>query len=260
LIVFPIVATVHLNVPTVLFLIGAGLIAGAVNAIAGGGSLLTFPALLAIGYPAVQANVSNTVALVPGYVGGSIAYRPELKGQRKRIVLLGLVSAVGGLTGAIILLVSPGATFRAIVPWLILLSCGLLAVQPVVTGWVQQQTKGAEMPAPIQVVGQFLAAVYGGYFGAGLGVMMLALLGLFLHDTLQRLNALKGLMSFVINFMAAAVFVIFGPVAWAPVVIMAAAALVGGNLGVRVARRMKPQILRSVVIAIGVVVAIKLLI
>lgn len=253
-------AVVHLSLPSVLFLILAGLVAGAVNAIAGGGSLISFPALLAVGYPALQANVTNTVALVPGYLGGSLAYRPELAGQRPRIILLGAVSLLGGLVGAVILVISPGSVFRAIVPWLILFSCGLLAVQPVVTKWVKKQTSGQEAPRAVQAATQFAAAVYGGYFGAGLGVMMLALLGLFLHDSLQRLNALKGLLSLVINIIAAVFFAIFGPVAWLPVLIMAGASLLGGHLGVLAARRLSPPVLRTAVIAIGLAVGIRLLV
>jgi len=251
---------VTLSAPTALFLAGAGLVAGAVNAIAGGGSLISFPALLAVGYPALQANVTNTVALVPGYLGGTIAYRPELEGQRRRVIFLGAVSAAGGLAGAVLLITSPGSVFRAIVPWLILFSCGLLGAQPWVTAWVKKQTQGEEVAKPVQAVAQLAGAVYGGYFGAGLGVLMLAFLGIFLHDTLQRLNALKGLLSLVINVVAAAVFAIFGPVSWLAVLIMAVASLAGGNLGVLVARRLSPLVLRLLVIAVGVAVAVRLLV
>ena len=238
----------------------AGLAAGAINAIAGGGSLVSFPALLLVGYPAVQANVTNTVALVPGYLGGSLAYRPELKGQRNRVRLLGVVSVLGGLLGAVLLLVSPGSTFRAIVPWLILFSCALLGIQPYVTKFVESHTTGGgEAPPVVQAALQFLAAIYGGYFGAGLSVMTLALLGLLLQDTLQRLNALKGLLSLIINVAAALCFAVFGPVAWLPVAIMAIASLAGGHFGVQLARRLSPQVLRVVVIVFGVAVATKLL-
>lgn len=251
---------VHLDLPQALFLAAAGLAAGAVNAIAGGGSLLSFPALLSVGYPALQANVTNTVALVPGYLGGSLAYRPELREQRARVMLLGSVSLVGGLTGAFLLVVSPGSLFRIIAPWLILFSCGLLAVQPLVTRFVQREVPGREAPRPVQAVTQFLGGIYGGYFGGALGVMMLAFLGLFLHDNLQRLNALKGLLSLIINLAAAAFFAVFGPVAWLPVSIMAVASLAGGHLGVYVARRLSPPILRSMVIAVGLTVGIRLLV
>jgi uncharacterized membrane protein YfcA len=257
---FAAVVSVHIGWGTAALLALVGFIAGGVNAVAGGGSLLSFPALLAVGYPAVQANVTNTVALVPGYLGGSLAYREELKPQRRRLIILGSVSFIGGLAGAILLVTSPGSVFRAIVPWLILFSCGLLGVQPLVTKWVQEKTQGGDAPLPVQVVAQIACAVYGGYFGAGLGVMMLAFLGLFLDDSLQKLNALKGLLSLIINLVAAVFFVIFGPVAWLPVLIMAGASLLGGNLGVFVARRLSPVVLRSVVVCVGVAVAVKLLI
>ena len=257
----PLIAStsIRLDAPHILLLVAAGLVAGAVNAIAGGGSLISFPALLSVGYPALTANVTNTVALVPGYVGGSLAYRPELAGQRARVRLLGTVSIVGGLCGAILLVVSPGSLFREIVPWLILFACALLAVQPLVTRFVLDLSEGKEAPAPVQACVQFVGSVYGGYFGAGLGVMMLAFLGLFLHDSLQRLNALKGILQLVINLVSAVFFVVFGPVAWLPVAIMAVASLAGGNAGVYLARA-HPTVLRSVVVVFGMVVAVRLLI
>src|SRR5579862_7726385 len=157
-------STVHISPPGAIYLAAAALIAGGVNAIAGGGSLLSFPALLSVGYPALQANVTNTVALVPGYAGGSLAYRPELAGQRNRAIPLAVASLAGGLAGGVLLLVSPGSVFRAIVPWLILFSCLLLAVQPLVTNWVKEQLNSDEAPKSVQMLAQGLAAVYGGYF------------------------------------------------------------------------------------------------
>jgi uncharacterized membrane protein YfcA len=169
------------------------------------------------------------------------------------------VSVGGGLLGSIFLVSSPASLFRSIVPWLILFSCALLVIQPTVTRLV-----GGEQAAdhhPTVLLGtQFLAAVYGGYFGAGLGVLMLAVLATFLHDTLQRLNALKGLLSLIINVIAAVFFALFGPVAWLPVLIMALASLLGGHVGVHLARRLSSRLLRAVVIAFGVVVALRLLI
>lgn len=250
----------HLDATRIALLIFAGFVAGAVNAIAGGGSLISFPALLAVGYPALVANVTNTVALVPGYLGGSLAYRPELVGQEKRIRVLGVISLAGGLVGSVLLVTSPASVFRQIVPWLILFSCGLLLLQPTVTRYVRShQGEGNEYTPPV-LAAQFLAAIYGGYFGAGLGVMMLAILGMFLHDTLQRLNALKGLLSLIINLVSAIYFALFGPVAWLPVLIMALASLAGGHFGVYVARRLSNTLLRGLVIAFGVVVAVRLLV
>src|SRR5829696_6345725 len=268
-----------------LLLAAAALLAGAVNAVAGGGSLLSFPALLAVGYPAITANVTNSVALTPGYFGGTLGYRRELAGQRRRILALGATSAVGAVLGAFLLLVSSPELFERIVPWLIFLACGLLAVQTRLARLVRARrpsdgnpapgnpapgNPAPGNPAPAGPVGadrhtgplfaaQFLAAVYGAYFGAGVGIMMLAILGIFLSDSLQRLNALKGLLSFLISLVAAVYFALFAAVSWVAVAVMAVASLLGGQLGVRLARRLDDQVLRRLVIAFGVVVGIRLL-
>lgn len=249
----------HLSLIDILILVLAGTISGALNAVAGGGSLVSFPALLFVGYPAVAANVTNTVALAPGNLGGSVGYRAELAGQTERIRMLGAVSVVGGLAGSYLLLISPSSLFRAIVPWLILLSAALLALQPLARRVVRPHETGRQHRG-ILLGGQLLTAIYGGYFGAGMGVVMLALFGTFLHDTLQRLNALKGLLAFIINLIAAIFFAFFGPVAWLPALIMAVSNLVGGHLGVRLARRMSDVALRWFVIAFAVAVAAWLLV
>ncbi len=204
--------------------------------------------------------MTNTVALVPGYFGGSVAYRTELADQRQQATVLGAISLVGGLTGAILLVIGPASLFARIVPWLILFSCALLLVQPLVRKWVQKgENPAQERTIPLFVV-QFVASIYGGYFGAGLGVLMLACLGMFLSDTLQRLNALKGLLSLIINLVSAIFFAIFAPVAWIPVLIMAVASLAGGHAGVQLARRLSNTVLRALVILFGTAVAIKLLV
>jgi uncharacterized membrane protein YfcA len=238
-------------------LAGAGLLAGAVNAVAGGGSLISFPALLAVGYPSVPANVTNNVALLPGYVGGTYAYRRELAGQGPRARRLGATSAAGGLGGAVLLNVSSPGVFEAIVPFLILLSCALLLAQPAAARAVERRGHRGR-PGAVHAA-TFLAAVYGGYFGAGLGIMLLAVLGAFLPDDLQRLNALKGLLSLVISAVAVVYFALFGPVAWGAAAIMAVASLAGGQGGVRVARRLSATALRWVVVVFGTAVAIVLL-
>lgn len=249
----------------------AALVAGAVNAVAGGGSLISFPALLAVGYPALTANVTNSVALTPGYLGGTVGYRRELAGQRARIVALGVTSASGAVLGAVLLLVSSAELFERIVPFLIFLACGLLAVQTRLARLVRERRAGDGRHPPGGRVGadrhtvplvaaQFLAAVYGAYFGAGLGIMMLAILGIFLADSLQRLNALKGLLSLLVNVVAAVWFVLFADVSWVAVAVMAAASLLGGQLGVLLARRLNDQVLRWLVIAFGVAVGMRLLI
>jgi uncharacterized protein len=261
----------------IALLAGAALAAGAVNAVAGGGSLLSFPALLAVGYPALTANVTNSVALTPGYFGGTLGYRRELQGQQARALALGATSAVGAVLGAWLLLISSAELFERIVPFLIFLACGLLAAQPRLARLVRERREHRDdrPPAGVNPVAdhpgadrhtlplfcaQFLAAAYGAYFGAGVGIMMLAILGIFLADNLQRLNALKGLLSLLINLIAAVSFVIFAEISWVAVAVMAAAALLGGQLGVVLARRLNDRALRWLVIAFGVAVGVRLLV
>ncbi len=234
----------------ILLLAGAGLIAGAVNAVAGGGSLISFPALLAVGYPALTANATNIVALVPGYVGGVVAYREELSGQRERARRLALVSVAGGAAGAALLLVSPPGLFEALVPFLVLAGCALLAIQPL----VPQAKGGRDRRGTLAAT--FFAAVYGGYFGAALGVMLLAILGLMTSEDLQRANALKALLSLVIAVVSGLLLGVFGPVAWGAAAIMAVTSLVGGRLGGALARKLQAAVLRWAVVALGTVLAI----
>lgn len=241
-------------------LIGLGaLAAGAVNALAGGGTLITFPLLTFVGIPAVMANVTNTVALCPGYLGGTLAQAKDLKGQKRRLWVLVPASVVGGVIGGVLLLNTGEKLFRELVPWLILLASGLLAVADPVRNWMQKQAakKGGtgEMMVPAFImVG--LAAIYGGYFGAGLSVIVLAALGLTINDSLTRLNGLKQAIAFSVNTAAAIFFVFSGNVIWSAALVMAVFALIGGNLGGRLAGRIKPGTLRRVVVVIGVVVAI----
>lgn len=252
---------VDLQLPHIAILAGAAFVAGAVNAVAGGGSLISFPALLAVGYPALEANVTNTVALCPGYFGGTLGYRRELAGQRARVRALGAISTVGAVLGAILLVVSSATLFEMIVPFLIFLACGLLAMQPRLARLVhhgQEQHGGGSRPVALYA-SQFLAAAYGAYFGAGVGIMMLAILGIFLRDSLQRLNALKGLLSLLVNVVAAAWFALFANVAWLAVAVMALASLAGGQAGVALARRLNDRVLRGMVIVFGVVVGLRLL-
>ena len=246
---------------TVALLAGAGLLAGGVNAVAGGGSLISFPALLAAGYPAVTANVTNTVALFPGYAGSVAGGRPELEGQGARLRIFGVISVLGGVGGAVLLLTTPGEVFRAIVPYLILLACALLVAQPWLAGVVQRRSgsrKGEHSPTLLLSV--LLSSVYGAYFGAGLGVLLLGVLGVFLAEQLRRINALKNVLSLVINAVALVAFGVFGPVAWEAVLVIAAASLGGGFLGARVARRIPSQLLRTAVVLYGVAVSVVLLV
>ncbi len=247
-----------MDAATAALLAGAGLAAGAVNAVAGGGSLISFPALLAAGYPSVTANVTNAVAVLPGYVGGSLAYRRELGGQGARIRAFALTSALGAAAGAALLLVSPAGVFEAVVPWLILAACALLAVQPRVGAAVARGGRAGSPAAPHAAL--LAATVYGGYFGAGLGIILLAILGVLVADDLQRVNALKGLLSLLVAIVAAAGFALFGPIAWDAAAIVGAASLAGGALGVGAARRLPAAVLRGAVVAYGVAVAIVLLV
>jgi len=245
----------------VLFLAAAAFAAGAINAVAGGGSLVSFPALLAAGYPSKVSNVTNTVALWPGYVGGSYGYRGELQRQRRRIVLLTVPSVLGALAGSAILLATSESFFDRIVPFLILFACALMAFQDQLAAWAQHhrlQSRGDDHVPAFLHGAIFLLSVYGAYFGAGLGILTLAVLGILLPDDIQHSNALKGLLSALINFVAVVYFAAFGPVEWAPAAVMAVGALAGGYLGVGVARRLGKRWLRIAVIAYGVLVAVVL--
>jgi uncharacterized membrane protein YfcA len=244
---------------TLTLLAVAGFVAGAINAAAGGGSLVTFPALVAAGYPPLIANVTNNVAVLPGYVTGTWGYRGELRGQRRRILPLAAVSAVGSLVGVGLILVSSQAAFEGIVPFLVLASCALLAAQPAIGRRIGERAGEHERPGVGALVGQTLAAAYGGYFGAALGVAVLALLGVFFYDTLQRLNALKALLQLVIGAVAAVGFALLTPVAWGAAAVVGSASLAGGLVGARLARLVSDRVLRVGIVAYGVVAAVWLL-
>lgn len=242
----------HLDAAQVALLVVTGLAAGAINTAAGGGSLISFPVLVAVGYPAFAANVTNTVALCPGYLGGALGYRPELRGQRRRIAWLGGAGVLGSVAGAVLLATTSQGIFRDVVPVLVLFACGLLAAQPALNRWLRSRGAGRERRRLLFVL-QLPAGAYGAYFGAALGVVLLALLGIFIEDTLQRLNALKGLLSLIVNWVAAAYFIAFEPVHWPVVAILAPSSLIGGRAGVLLARRLSDRTLRRAVIAFGLV-------
>lgn len=233
------------------------------NAVAGGGSLISFPALVAVGVPTLAANVTNQVALVPGYVGGAVAYRPELEGQRERALALLATSAPGAVAGALLLVVSSRRLFEVLAPVLVLVAVALLAAQPRLSALAAEHAAhphARRHPSRGLHVANFAASVYGGYFGAGLGIMLLAILAVGLEDALQRLNALKGLLSLVVAIVAAVFFALFGPVHWDAAAVMAVASYAGGHLGVGAARRISDRALRRGIILIGTGVAIWLLI
>ena len=237
----------------------AALAAGAINALAGGGTLITFPVLIAVGVPAVMSNVTNTVALLPGYLGGTLAQWKDLKEQSRRLWYILPASVVGGLLGGILLLYTGEKIFRQIVPYLILLASLLLAVQDPVRKWLvrrAEQRSGGKVSDLWSSVPIGLAAIYGGYFGAGLSVIVLAALGLTMDESLTKLNALKQGVAFSVNVAAAVFFVFSGLVVWEVVLVMAVCALLGGWLGGKLAGSVKPATLRWLVVSIGVVVAV----
>ncbi len=240
--------------------LAAGLAAGAINAVVGSGSLITFPTLLAFGIAPVVANVSNNVGLVPGNVSGVYGYRRELRGQRRRLAGLGLASMAGSLAGAALLLTLPASAFRLIVPVLILIACVLVLLQPRLSAWVaaRQADRGGR-PGLVLPAGVLLAGAYGGYFGAANGVLVIGLLGTFLNENLQRVNAAKNVLIMIANGTAAVVFIVFAHVDWLVVAVIAAGSTAGGLLGARYGRRLPPLALRWLVVAVGVVASVRLI-
>jgi uncharacterized protein len=236
--------------------------AGLANALAGGGTLISFPALIALGVPPVAANVSNTVALSPGYLGGALSQRSDLKGQKTRLILLVPAAIAGGIIGSVLLLFVGAAIFPFLVPFLILFGCVLLIIQERVRNWMRDRPgspglNAGEKYAPLPVT---LASIYGGYFGAGLSVIVLAVLGISYDDSLTRLNALKQCISLAANTAAAVVFVLSGSVIWSYTVVMAVGALAGGAIGGKIAGTIDPVILKWIVAGIGTFAGILLLV
>ena len=245
-----------LSAGSIALLAGAGFVAGAINAAAGGGSLVSFPALVAVGYQPLTANVTNNVAVTPGYVGGAVGYRHELRGQRRRIIPLAIASAVGSLIGVGLLLVSTQRAFEIIVPFLVLVACALIAAQPVITRLTGKRLEARDRPGISALAGQTLVAVYGGYFSAALGVAVLALLGVFFEDSLQRLNALKALLQLLIGAVSALGFALLAQVDWVAVAVIGPAGVAGGEIGARLAQRVSDRVLRVGIVAYGVAAAI----
>jgi uncharacterized protein len=238
----------------------AGMAAGAINTLVGSGTLITFPVLLAFGYSPVTANVSNTIGLVPGSVSGAIGYRRELEGQRTRTLRFAVASALGGITGAVLLLVLPASAFEAIVPVFIAIALVSVVLQPRLDRLVERhrpppEAHGTGFPRVLV----YLAGVYGGYFGAAQGILLLAILGLTLPDNLQRVNALKNVLAGIVNGVAALIFIAVADVAWGPAALIAAGSIVGAQLAARYGRQLSPQALRAVVVAVGIAAIVQLL-
>jgi uncharacterized membrane protein YfcA len=248
------------SIGAALAILGAGLAAGTINTIVGSGSLISFPTLLVLGYEPVLANVSNTIGLVPGSISGTVGYRRELEGQGGRIRALAAASVAGGLTGGVLLLVLPGSVFRGVVPILILVACVLVALQPRLARRAAERSgQRHEHGGRLLFFTIFATGIYGGYFGAAQGVILIALLGIFLDDSLQRLNAAKNLLAALVNGVAAVLFIVAADVAWGAALLLALGATAGGQLGATIGRRIPAPLLRVVIIVVGTAVAVKLL-
>jgi uncharacterized membrane protein YfcA len=249
----------HISALGALAIAAAGVAAGTINAIVGSGSLITFPTLVALGFSPLVSNVSNNIGVVFGNVSGVYGYRRELVGQAPRLRNLLPYSAAGGLTGAALLLVRP-SSFHAIVPWLVILAVVLVIIQPRVAKALAARGPRHATGGNALRIGVYLAGVYGGYFGAAQGVILIALLAINLDDHLQRLNGLKNALAAVVNGLAAILFIIFAPVNYEAVLIIALSSTVGGQIGAKVGRRLPAPVLRGLIVVGGLTVAIKLLV
>ncbi|MFC7534089.1 sulfite exporter TauE/SafE family protein [Actinoplanes sp. GCM10030250] len=252
-----------MGVAEALPILAAGVAAGAINTLVGSGTLITFPVLLALGYPPVVANASNTVGLVPGSVAGAWSYRAELATQRDLLLRLGFTSLLGGITGAVLLLVLPAEAFRTIVPVLIGIALVLVVLQP----WLARSLrKRQDLPAGgsrsglLLTLGIFATSVYGGYFGAAQGVLLLGILGLLVPATLQQLNGVKNVFAGLVNAVAAVIFIVAGTVSWPPVLLIAAGSITGSLIAGRYGRRLPDPALRAVIVVVGVIAVVRMLI
>jgi uncharacterized protein len=237
----------------------AGAAAGAINTLVGSGTLITFPVLLAFGYAPVSANVSNTIGLVPGSASGAWGYRRELVGQRQRAIRLGASSVVGGVTGAVLLLVLPASAFETIVPVFIAIALVLTVLQPRLNTWLQkhqgERTREHGLLTPAAVYG---SGVYGGYFGAAQGILLLGILGVLLPQDLQRTNALKNVLAGLVNGVAGVYFAFAAHVHWGPAALIAAGSILGAQLGARYGQRLRPAVLRAVIVVVGILAIVSL--
>lgn len=243
----------------------AGTAAGTINTIVGSGTLITFPVLLATGLPPVTATVSNGLGLIPGSISGAIGYRAELTGQRRRILRLGTAALIGGLCGAMLLLLLPPTAFETIVPVLVALALVLVVLQPRISAAVQRrrERKGNEDPhpdgGPLLITSVMLASVYGGYFTAAQGIIYLSLMGMLLHDSLQRLNATKNVLAAIVNSVAAIFFLFVAHFDWTAVLLIAVSSAIGGQIGAKIGRKLSPVVLRTTIVVVGTVAIVQLL-
>ncbi|MEU5976607.1 sulfite exporter TauE/SafE family protein [Streptomyces sp. NPDC047315] len=246
-----------------LAVFAAGISAGTINTIVGSGTLITFPVLLAVGLSPVTATVSNGLGLVAGSISGAIGYRAELTGQRRRVLRLAAVATVGGVTGAALLLTLPSTAFETIVPILVTLALALVILQPRISAAVQRRREANGTTAhpdggPLLLVGILLASVYGGYFTAAQGIIYMALMGMLINDTLQRLNATKNILAAVVNSVAAVFFLFVADFDWTAVALIAVGSTIGGQLGAKVGRKLSPKFLRVLIVVVGTVALVQL--
>ncbi|MFD1746348.1 sulfite exporter TauE/SafE family protein [Rhizobium helianthi] len=237
----------------ILLLFVSGFLSGAVNAIAGGGTFLTFGALTLAGLPPISANATSSIVQFPGYITSTLAYKGELLKRWRSAVALTIVSALGGLGGALILLALDNPSFRAMVPWLLAAATAIFAAGPLLKPKASQERSSS---SPASLIGQFLTSIYGGFFGAGMGIMMLAVLGLTTGGSYHHMNALKNLLATVIAAVAIVVFVSGGVVGWAQALVMIPAVAAGGYAGVWLARRVPQTVMRVLVICVGIALTI----
>ncbi|WP_343955384.1 sulfite exporter TauE/SafE family protein [Nonomuraea longicatena] len=237
----------------------AGIAAGAINAVVGSGSLITFPALVAVGIDPVVANVSNNIGLVPGSAAGAYGYRAELSGQRARLAKLAVASLLGSVAGGLLLLELDPGVFKVVVPVLIALACVLVVAQPKLNAWMAARRENPHPDGGLVLwLGVLGAGVYGGYFGAAQGVLLIGLLGSFLAEDLQRVNAAKNVLSLVVNAAAAVLFILLAEIDWQAVALVAAGATAGGFAGARIGRRIPAPLLRGIIVTVGVIAIVKL--
>jgi uncharacterized membrane protein YfcA len=249
------------SVGEILCIALAGLAAGTINTVVGSGTLITFPVLLAFGYAPVTANVSNTIGLVPGSVSGAIGYRRELAGQRRRVLRFGTMSVLGGATGAVLLLVLPASAFKDVVPVFIAIALVLTVFQPRLAKWLSKREIDLERRGSIFTpLAVYVTGVYGGYFGAAQGILLLAILGVALSQSLHRTNALKNVLAGLVNGVAGVYFIFAAHVEWAPAAIIAVSSIVGAQIGARYGRRLHPGALRAIIVVVGIAAIVRLLV
>ena len=238
----------------------AGLWAGLINAVVGSGTLVTFPVLVALGYPPVTATTSNAIGLITGSITGAVGYRSELEGQGRRLTRYAVASFLGAIVGAVLLLKLPAEAFETIVPVLVGISVILVLVQPLLSRRLSNRTVVDRTASPLLYVLIFLVGIYGGYFTAAQGIMLVGVMGLLVADPLQRLNAFKNALAAVVNVVAGVIYAFVAPVSWPVVAVLAVSSTVGGLLGATVGKRLSPRVLRGVIVVIGVAAVVHLLI